>query len=346
MKARLARVGSCRRTVRTASESRKLRLLRFLSFLLGVMTAAPLPRQQPSGNAAETSLALRRTADQRALPPSLAQATELIDRGRVEEAAALLALVGAESLAEAADRLDKWPRAEIAKCQYFLGAYADCLNNAGPLPDNAPRHTPFGVYYYGALSASRLQLWPLVLRFTANNPEALARYLTSLGDRIEGVQVRELSLHLAVALARMDRFDEARTRLESLLRDATDERDAIGLRACIAQIESRHRRLRAKEIAPFDVQAFWLHALDSSSWWVQTQAMTLVGRRPGASVYNTLVLRLRHERWEVRDAAVRALGARGDRRAIPEIQPLLKDANVNVRAAAGRAISAIETPDG
>jgi hypothetical protein len=272
------------------------------------------------------------------LPAPIANASALLDRGHVDEATALLALIGTETLAQQAETLDKWPRAEIAKCQYFLGAYTDCLDNTGPVPMNAPRHTPFGISYYGALTASRLQLWPLVVTFTRGDPEILAQDLAAVGDKVEKGRVRQLGLCLAVALARMDRFDEARGRIEKLVGSANMQDEAAALRACLTQLTERQRALRAGETKPFNASAFWLKALDSPSWWVQTQAMRNVARLPDPTVYDKLAARLRHPQWEVRDTAIDALSARGDRRAIQILRPLLQDPNANVRDSAKLAL--------
>jgi hypothetical protein len=272
------------------------------------------------------------------LPAPIANASALLDRGRVDEATALLALIGTETLAKEAETLEKWPRTEVAKCQYFLGAYADCLDSAGPVPNSAPLHTPFGINYYGALAASRLQLWPLVVTFAGGDPEKLAQHLLEVGDKVEKDRVRQLSLCMAVGLARMDRFDEARGRIEKLVGSAKTQDEGAALRACLAQLEERQRAVRAKEARPFNTSAFWLKALDSPSWWVQTQAMRNVARLPDPMVYDKLAARLKHPRWEVRDTAVDALSARGDRRAIPILRPLLQDPNANVRDSAKLAL--------
>ena len=268
------------------------------------------------------------------LPAPIANASALLDHGRVDEATALLALIGTETLAKQAETLDKWPRAEIAKCQYFLGAYGDCLDSAGPVPDSAPLHTPFGISYYGALAASRLQLWPLVVTFTRGDPEILAQSLAMVGEKVEEGRVRQLSLCLAVALARMDRFDEARNRMDKLVRGTKNEDEAAALRACVAQLEERERAVRAKEAKPFNASVFWLKALDSPSWWVQTRAMREVARLPDSRVYDKLAARLTHLQWQVRRTAAIALGARGDRRAVPMLRSLLQDPNANVRGTA------------
>ena len=273
-----------------------------------------------------------------ALPHPIREAITLIDRGERDQAAALLALVGSEALVKTTeDFSNKWYRAEIAKCQYVLGAYADCLDNAGIVLYGAPQHTPFGINYYGALAAGRLQLWPLVLDF-AQDPEGLAQYLTSLRDKIDASQVKQLSLCLAVALARVGRFDEAQKRLETLAKSAKNQEEAAALRLCLAEVANRQRAVRAKEIKPFDASAFWLEALDSPSWWVQTQAMTHVARPRDAALYDKLAARLRHQRWEVRDGAVSALGAHGDRRAVEILRPLLQDPNANVRDSVQHAL--------
>ena len=275
------------------------------------------------------------------LPPPIAEASALIDRGRVDEATALLALAGRETLAQAAEPLYKVQRAEVAKCQYFLGADADCLDNAGMVLRNAPRHPPPGAHYYGALAATRMRLWPLVVLFTRGDPEALAGYLLSLGDRLEESWVRRLNLHLAVALARMDRFDEARQRMDKLARTARNEEEAAALRACLAQLADRERAVRAGQIKRFDASRFWFEALESPSWWVQIQAMGKVRRLPDPRVFDKLAARLKHPRWEVREAAAGALGARGDRRALGLLRPLQKDPHSNVRSAARLALKSL-----
>jgi hypothetical protein len=272
------------------------------------------------------------------LPNPINEASNLLDRGRVDEATALLALIGTETLAKEAETLEKWPRTEVAKCQYFLGAYADCLDSAGPVPNSAPLHTPFGINYYGALAASRLQLWPLVVTFAGGDPEKLAQHLLEVGDKVEKDRVRQLSLCMAVGLARMDRFDEARGRIEKLVGSAKTQDEGAALRACLAQLEERERAVRAKEAKPFNASVFWLNALESPSWWVQTRAMREVARLPDPTVYDKLAARLKHPRWEVRDTVIGALSARGDRRAIQILRPLLQDPNANVRDSAKLAL--------
>ncbi len=281
------------------------------------------------------------TQDKYALPPPVVEASALLDRGRVNEATALLALVGNDTLAKDAEKfglIDKIRRAEIAKCQYFLGTYAECLDNAGDVLFGAPVHSPPGVHLYGAMAARQAQLWPLVVMFTRGDPEGLAKRLVSLGDNVDERWVREVSLCLCVALARMDRFDEARQRLERLSASAKDPHEAAALRACLAQLDERQRAVRAGEVKPYSATALWLEALDNPSWWVQTEAMREVAKLPDPAVFEKLAARTKHQRAEVRARAAAALGWRGDRRAVDILRPLLKDPNANVRDSARLAL--------
>jgi hypothetical protein len=300
-------------------------------------TAAEPPGSRPTEPKEGAAPGDRSVAPRFELPRPIAEASALIDRGRAAEGTAVLTLVGGEILVKEGPTLYKKQRAQVAKCQFYLGAYADCLDNAGPLLHNTMR-PPFDARYYGALAAGRMQIWPLVLAFTANDPDGLARDFAGAGEKFDESQWRHMSLYLGVALARLDRFVEARERIEKLVRTTKNGDEAAALRLCIAATDERQRALRAKEIEPFNASVLWLAALDSPSWWVQTRAMREVARLPDARVYDKLAARLKHPRWEVRDAAVGALSARGDRRAIAILRPLLQDPNANVRGSAKLAL--------
>ncbi len=85
----------------------------------------------------------------------------------------------------------------------------------------------------------------------------------------------------------------------------------------------------------------WLEALDSPSWWVQTEAMREVAKSPDPAVFEKLAARTKHRRSEVRERAAAALGWRGDRRAVEILRPLLKDPNANVRGSAKLALETL-----
>jgi len=269
----------------------------------------------------------------------VSEASDLIEHGRVQEAVEKLKAIGPDSLAALVKRTyDKFERARVAMCQYYLGDSAGCLDNAGEALFGIT-HAPFDIYYYGALASSRERLWPLVLMFTAGDAKVLAQqHALVFGTPIDQGKVRALEEHQGVALMYMDRFAEAERIFQALFATSKDDKERSAYEERLREVAKRQKAVASGEEKPFSEQAFWIEALSSPSSWVRARAMKKVATIQDETVQKSLMAGLKDPAADVRSAAAIALGNRGDPQAAQALQGLLRDPSPEVRDSARLAL--------
>jgi len=262
----------------------------------------------------------------------VSEASDLIEHGRVQEAVQRLKALGPDSLAALVKRTyDKFERARVAMCQYYLGDSAGCLDNAGEALFGII-HAPFDIRYYGALASSRERLWPLVLMFTAGDAEALAQqHAAVFVTPVNQGKVRALKEHQGVALMYMDRFAEAERIFQALVATSKDDKERSAYEERLREVAKRQKAVASGEEKPFSEQAFWIEALSSPSSWVRARAMKEVATIQDETVKKSLLAGLKDPAADVRSAAAIALGNRGDPQAAQDLRRLLRDPSPEVR---------------